>query len=108
MEAVKAHGGAGQTFFSTTRPGVTRGQHFHLAKVERFVVVRGEAEIALRRVLHDDVVRFRVSGRDPVVVDMPTMWAHSITNVGSDELLTLFWANEVFDPARPDTYAETV
>jgi UDP-2-acetamido-2,6-beta-L-arabino-hexul-4-ose reductase len=76
--------------------------------VERFVVVSGEAEIALRRVLHDDVVRFRVSGREPVVVDMPTMWAHSITNVGTGELLTLFWANEVFDPARPDTYPETV
>jgi UDP-2-acetamido-2,6-beta-L-arabino-hexul-4-ose reductase len=108
VEAVKAHGGGGQTFFSTTRPGITRGQHFHLAKVERFLVVRGEAEIALRRVLHDDVVRFRVSGREPAIVDMPTMWAHSITNVGTEDLLTLFWANEVFDPASPDTYAETV
>jgi UDP-2-acetamido-2,6-beta-L-arabino-hexul-4-ose reductase len=108
VEAVKAHGGGGQTFFSTTRPGITRGQHFHLAKVERFLVVRGEAEIALRRVLHDDVIRFRVSGREPVVVDMPTMWAHSITNVGDDDLLTLFWANEVFDPACPDTFAEAV
>jgi UDP-2-acetamido-2,6-beta-L-arabino-hexul-4-ose reductase len=108
VEAVKAHGGGGQTFFSSTRPGVTRGDHFHLAKVERFVVVRGEAEIRLRRVLHDRVYRFRVSGREPVVVDMPTMWAHSITNVGADDLLTMFWANEVFDPTRPDTYAETV
>jgi UDP-2-acetamido-2,6-beta-L-arabino-hexul-4-ose reductase len=108
VEAVKAHGGAGQTFFSTTRPGVTRGQHFHLAKVERFVVVHGEAEIALRRVLHDDVIRFRVSGREPVAVDMPTMWAHRITNVGDGKLLTMFWANEVFDPACPDTYPETV
>jgi len=108
VEAVKAHGGGGQTFFSTTRPGITRGQHFHLAKVERFLVVRGEAEIALRRVLHDDVVRFRVSGREPAIVDMPTMWAHSITNVGTEDLLTLFWANEVFDPASPDTFAEPV
>jgi UDP-2-acetamido-2,6-beta-L-arabino-hexul-4-ose reductase len=108
VEAVKAHGGGGQTFFSTTRPGITRGQHFHLAKVERFLVVSGEAEIALRRVLHDDVIRFRVSGREPVVVDMPTMWAHSITNVGDDDLLTLFWANEVFDPVCPDTFAEAV
>lgn len=108
VEAVKAHGTGGQTFFSTTRPGVTRGEHYHLSKVERFVVVRGEAEIRLRRVLHTDVVTFRVTGDEPVVVDMPTMWVHNITNVGSDDLLTLFWTNEIFDPDRPDTYAEKV
>jgi UDP-2-acetamido-2,6-beta-L-arabino-hexul-4-ose reductase len=107
-EAVKVHGGGGQLFFSSTRPGVIRGDHFHLAKVERFVVLRGEAEIALRRMLHDEVVRFQVSGAEPVVVDMPTMWAHNITNVGSSELLTLFWSNDLFDPARPDTYPERV
>ena len=108
VETVKVHGGGGQTFCSSTVPGVTRGEHFHLAKVERFVVVRGEAEICLRRVLHDDVLRFRVSGDEPVVVDMPTMWAHNITNVGEGELTTLFWSNDLFDPANPDTYAEPV
>jgi UDP-2-acetamido-2,6-beta-L-arabino-hexul-4-ose reductase len=108
VETVKTHGGGGQTFVSTTNPGVTRGEHFHLSKVERFAVLRGEAEIRLRRVLHDEVLRFRVSGAHPVVVDMPTMWAHSITNVGTDELLTLFWSNDVFDPDRPDTYPEPV
>jgi UDP-2-acetamido-2,6-beta-L-arabino-hexul-4-ose reductase len=108
VEAVKVHGGGGQTFCSSTVPGVTRGGHYHLAKVERFVVVRGEAEIRLRRVLHDEVLRFRVSGDEPVVVDMPTMWAHDITNVGGGELTTLFWANDLFDPADPDTYPEPV
>jgi UDP-2-acetamido-2,6-beta-L-arabino-hexul-4-ose reductase len=108
VEAVKVHGGGGQTFCSGTVPGITRGDHFHLAKVERFVVVRGEAEIWLRRVLHDEVIRFRVSGSEPAIVDMPTMWVHSITNVGDDELVTLFWANDLFDPARPDTYPEKV
>jgi UDP-2-acetamido-2,6-beta-L-arabino-hexul-4-ose reductase len=108
VETVKVHGGGGQTFCSSTVPGVTRGEHFHLAKVERFVVVRGEAEIAMRRVLHDDVIRFRVSGDEPAVVDMPTMWAHNITNVGDGELMTLFWANDLFDPAHPDTYPEPV
>jgi UDP-2-acetamido-2,6-beta-L-arabino-hexul-4-ose reductase len=107
VEVVKAHGG-GQTFGSTTRPGVTRGEHYHLAKVERFAVLRGSAEIALRRVGGENVVRFAVSGDDPVVVDMPTMWAHNITNTGRDELLTCFWSNEIFDPARPDTYPEPV
>jgi UDP-2-acetamido-2,6-beta-L-arabino-hexul-4-ose reductase len=108
VEAVKAHGGGGQTFYSTTRPGITRGEHFHLAKVERFAVLRGSAEISLRRVGHDDVVRFAVSGDEPTVVDMPAMWVHNITNTGPDELLTLFWTNEVFDPACPDTYPEPV
>jgi UDP-2-acetamido-2,6-beta-L-arabino-hexul-4-ose reductase len=108
VETVKVHGGGGQTFCSTTVPGVTRGQHFHLAKVERFVVVRGQAEICLRRVLHDEVLRFEVSGDEPAVVDMPAMWAHNITNTGSGELVTLFWSNDLFDAANPDTYAETV
>jgi UDP-2-acetamido-2,6-beta-L-arabino-hexul-4-ose reductase len=107
-EAIKAHGGAGRIYFSSTRPGITRGEHFHLANVERFIVLRGEAEIALRRVLHDDIVRFRVSGAEPVAVDMPTMWVHNITNVGDSELLTLFWSNDLFDPGRPDTYPERV
>lgn len=108
VEAVRVHGGGGHTFFSTTRPGATRGGHFHLAKVERFVVLRGEAEIRLRRLLHAEVVRLRVSGSTPVAVDMPTMWVHDITNVGDDDLLTLFWANEHFDPARPDTFPQPV
>jgi UDP-2-acetamido-2,6-beta-L-arabino-hexul-4-ose reductase len=108
VEAVKVHGGGGQSFVSSTVPGVTRGQHYHLAKVERFLVLRGEAEISLRRLLHDDVVTFRVCGDEPAIVDMPTMWAHNITNTGSGELLTLFWANDLFDPANPDTYPEKV
>ncbi|WP_026268451.1 NAD-dependent epimerase/dehydratase family protein [Micromonospora sp. CNB394] len=108
FEAVRVHGGGGQTFASTTRPGISRGDHFHLAKIERFVVLRGSAEIALRRIGHQEVVTFPVGGDAPVVVDMPTMWAHKITNTGSAELLTLFWANEIFDPTSPDTYAEPV
>ncbi|WBB46668.1 capsular biosynthesis protein [Verrucosispora sp. WMMA2044] len=107
-EVVRARGGGGQTFVSTTRPGVSRGNHFHLAKVERFAVVRGTAEIRLRRVGYRDVVSFPVSGVSPVVVDMPTMWAHEIINTGTDDLLTLFWTNELFDPTHPDTYPESV
>lgn len=108
VEAVKVHAGGGQTFCSTSFPGQTRGEHFHLTKVERFMVVRGSAEISLRRFGGDEVVRFRVSGRKPVAVDMPTMWVHKIVNTGTDELMTLFWANEIFDPANPDTYPEPV
>lgn len=108
VEVVRAHGGPGQTFVSTTRPGITRGEHFHLRKVERFVVVAGQARIGLRR-LHDTaVISFDVDGEHPVVVDMPTLWAHNITNTGDRELTTLFWTNELFDPDQPDTYPEPV
>ena len=107
-ETVRAHGGTGQTFVSTTHPGVTRGEHFHLRKIERFVVVRGTARIALRRLFSDTVVDFAVDGGAPVAIDMPTMWAHNITNTGTDELITLFWTNELFDPTAPDTFPEPV
>lgn len=107
-EAVKVHGGQGQSFVSTTVPGVTRGEHFHLQKVERFVVVRGQARIELRKVLGSEVIGFDVDGDNPAVVDMPTLWAHNITNTGDTELVTLFWANELFDPNAPDTYPERV
>lgn len=108
VETVRSHGGQGQTFVSTTRPGITRGEHFHLRKIERFVVLSGRATISLRKVLGADIVRFDVSGERPVVIDMPTMWAHNITNIGDEELVTLFWTNELFDPSDPDTYREPV
>jgi UDP-2-acetamido-2,6-beta-L-arabino-hexul-4-ose reductase len=108
VEAVKSHGGGGQTFFSTTVPGATRGNHFHLRKVERFVVIEGRARISLRKLFAEDVMDIDVSGDVRVAVDMPTMWAHSITNTGESELLTLFWTDSVFDPDRPDTYPEPV
>ena len=107
FEAVKG-GGGGQTFLSTTHPGVTRGDHFHLKKVERFLVVSGEATIRIRRVLDGKVWQFHVSGTIPQVVDMPTLCTHSIENMGSNDLLTLFWAHEMFDPDAPDTYADKV
>lgn len=108
FEAVRAHGGTGQTFVSTTAPRMTRGDHFHLSKIERFFVIRGEAEIALRRVYDDEVIRFRISGGDHSFVDMPTMWVHNITNVGEGELITLFWAEQLLNPCSPDTYWEPV
>lgn len=108
FETVRAHGGTGQAFVSTTRPGQMRGDHYHLHKVERFFVVRGEAEINLRRLLHDDVVTFRLSGEHPSFVDMPTMWVHNIRNVGDSELVTMFWADQLLDLDNPDQYPEKV
>jgi UDP-2-acetamido-2,6-beta-L-arabino-hexul-4-ose reductase len=107
FEAVKSVGG-GQTFLSTTRPGITRGNHYHRAKVERFLVVQGTATIRVRRLFDESASVFTVSGDTPQYVDMPALHTHNITNTGTDDVMTLFWANEVFDPACPDTYAEMV
>ncbi len=108
VEVVRSHGGQGQTFASTTKPGITRGEHFHLHKIERFVVLSGQARISLRKLFSADTVWFDVDGTTPVAVDMPTMWVHNITNTGKDELVTLFWTNELFDLQAPDTFPEQV
>jgi len=107
FEAVKG-GGGGQTFLSTTHPGITRGDHFHLKKVERFLVIEGDAVIRIRRVLSDEVHEFRVSGAQPAPVDMPTLYTHSIENVGETPVTTLFWTHDLFDPENPDTFADKV
>ncbi len=107
FEAVKNRNG-GQAFLSTTKPGITRGNHYHFHKVERFLVVKGQANICLRRLLDDHIETFEVSGDHPVYVDMPTLHTHNITNTGDEELMTLFWSHEIFDPDTPDTYFEPV
>lgn len=85
-ETVRAFGGEAQVFFSTTRPGHTRGQHFHLRKVERFLVVRGTGVIRFRKLFSRDIIEIPVSGNRPAIVDMPTMWVHSIVNTGPEDL----------------------
>ena len=98
----------GQCFVSTTKPGITRGNHYHVNKFERFFIVKGEALLRLRRLLSDDIEEFYIDGRDPGYVDIPTLHTHNITNIGEGELITLFWADEIYDPENPDTYAEFV
>jgi UDP-2-acetamido-2,6-beta-L-arabino-hexul-4-ose reductase len=108
FETIRARGGTGMAFMSTTLPGQKRGEHYHLHKVERFFVIKGEAEIELRRLLHDDVVSFRLSGDKPSFVDMPTLWVHNIRNVGDVELVTMFWSDQLLDPVNPDQYPELI
>ncbi len=107
FEAVKG-GGGGQSFVSWTEPGVTRGDHFHLHKVERFLVLQGQAIIRIRRVLGGPVWEYRVSGDQPAPVDMPTLHTHNITNIGDTPLLTMFWTHDLFNPNAPDTFADPV
>lgn len=108
FEVLRSRGGTGQTSFSTTKPGVTRGDHFHRRKVERFTILAGEAEISLRRLFDNQVFTYRITGAEPQSVDMPTMYAHNIRNVGMETLYTAFWTNDIFDPSSPDTIPETV
>jgi UDP-2-acetamido-2,6-beta-L-arabino-hexul-4-ose reductase len=107
VETVKAMG-QGQFSFSTTKPGITRGNHFHLRKVERFAVIKGEAQIQLRRIGTEEVISYKLSGDKPGYVDIPVWYTHNITNIGNEELVTLFWINEFFNPDDPDTYYEKV
>ena len=107
FEVLRANG-QGQTSISTTVPGITRGEHYHLDKIERFVVVSGEATISMRQLFTDTVTTYRVNGAEPVAIDMPPLTTHNIVNVGEGELVTLFWSNDHFDPDNPDTYPEPV
>jgi len=102
-EFLKAHH-FGQVFVSTTKPGVTRGNHFHHTKTEKFLVVQGDAEIRFRHIVTGEIIRYRVTGSAFRVVDIPPGYTHAIENIGETDLIVLFWASEVFDPTQTDTY----
>lgn len=97
-------GVGGQCSFSTTVPDITRGNHFHTRKIERFAVIKGKALIQLRKIDTDEVLDFYLDGNEPAYVDMPIWYTHNIKNVGTEELFTIFWINEPFDPKDADTY----
>jgi len=99
---------AGQVFISTTKKGITRGNHYHHSKVEKFCVINGEARIALRKINSDEIHEYQVSGEKPTILDIPPGYTHSIENTGRGEMICLFWANEVFNPETPDTYYNPV
>lgn len=98
----------GQVSFSTTVPGITRGNHYHTRKIERFAVIKGKALIQLRRIGTDEVLDFYLDGNEPAYVDMPIWFTHNIKNIGDEVLYTNFWINEFYDPNDPDTYFEEV
>ena len=99
---------SGQFSYSTTRPGVTRGNHFHIRKAERFAVIRGKARIQLRKIGTEKIINYELDGKEPAFVDIPIWYTHNIANIGTEELITLFWINESYDPDNPDTFYENV
>lgn len=96
-------GSRGQVSLNVSRPHITKGDHWHQTKHEKFIVLQGEGVIRFRKVGDSTVIAYKVSGENLTVVDIPTGYTHSIENTGDTDMLTLMWANEVFDPARPDT-----
>jgi len=107
VEVIKLNIG-GQVSFSTTEPDVTRGNHYHTRKIERFAVIKGKALIQLRRIGTNEILNFYLDGEEPAYVDMPIWYTHNIKNIGNEVLYTNFWINEFFDPNDADTYIETV
>ena len=98
----------GQVSFSTTKPGITRGNHFHTRKIERFAVIKGKALIQLRKIGSDEVLDFHLNGDEPAYVDMPIWYTHNIKNIGEEVLYTNFWINEPYNTEDPDTFFEDV
>jgi UDP-2-acetamido-2,6-beta-L-arabino-hexul-4-ose reductase len=104
MEMLKTRD-SGQFSVFTAHPGVTRGGHYHHSKTEKFLVVRGQARFRFRQIVSGEIHEILTSSDNPQVVETIPGWTHDITNIGSDEMIVALWANEIFDRARPDTYA---
>lgn len=99
----------GQVSINISKPGITKGQHWHNTKTEKFIVVAGTGIIQLRKIGTDEIVEYRVSGEEITVVDMIPGYTHNIINLSETEnLVTVMWCNECFNPERPDTFFEEV
>ena len=94
----------GQVSVNVSKPGITKGNHWHHTKNEKFLVVSGTGLIRFRRLDEEEILEYRVSGEKLEVVDIPPGYTHNIINLGQTDLVTVMWASEAFDPARPDTY----
>jgi UDP-2-acetamido-2,6-beta-L-arabino-hexul-4-ose reductase len=107
FEIIKlTHGG--QLFFSSTRPGVIRGDHYHRRRIERFCVIKGEAVIRLRQVNDREIREYKIDAEQPCMVDIPIFHTHHIENIGCENLHTIFWSNELYNPIDNDTFHEEV
>ena len=98
----------GQVSVNVSKPGITKGQHWHHSKNEKFLVVSGKGLIQFRDIYSDEIIEYYVSGDKLEVIDIPTGYTHNIINIGESDMVTIMWANEKFDPKHPDTYYEEV
>lgn len=102
-EIIKSFVG-GQVSVNVSKPGITKGNHWHRLKNEKFLVVSGTGIIRFRKIGTEEVIEYHVSGDHPVVVDIPIGYTHNISNTGDTDMVTLMWVNQIFDPENPDTY----
>jgi len=98
----------GQVSINISHPGIVKGNHWHHTKNEKFLVVKGEGVIRFRNIFSREVIEYHVSGDKLEVVDIPCGYTHNIENVGTEDMVTVMWANEAFDPDHPDTFFEPV
>lgn len=109
VEVLKLENTGGQISFSDTYPGITRGNHYHIHKFERFAVIKGKALLQLRKIGEDEVLNFEIDATEcPAFVDMPIWYTHNISNIGVEDVYTIFWISEFFNPEDPDTFFEKV
>lgn len=94
----------GQISVNISKPGITKGNHWHHTKNEKFLVVSGKGVIRFRKIDSDEVIEYFISGEKMEVVDIPTGYTHNIENLGDSDMVTIMWVNEPFDPEKPDTY----
>lgn len=98
----------GQISINISHPGIKKGNHWHHTKNEKFLVVSGRGLIQLRKIGEKDIISYQVSGEELKVIDIPTGYTHCIENLGKDDMVTVMWANETFNPDKPDTYYEEI
>ena len=98
----------GQFSYFTSHPGVTRGEHYHHSKTEKFLVIKGTAHFRFRHIVTSETLEMVVQGGEARVVETVPGWTHNITNTGEDELIVMLWANYIFDPQKPDTISMKV
>jgi UDP-2-acetamido-2,6-beta-L-arabino-hexul-4-ose reductase len=107
VEMLKTHD-SGQFSYFTAFPGITRGGHYHHSKTEKFLVIKGSACFRFRQIATNESYELHTTGDNPEIVETGPGWCHDITNEGEEELLVLLWANEIFDPENPDTFAKEI
>jgi UDP-2-acetamido-2,6-beta-L-arabino-hexul-4-ose reductase len=99
---------SGQVSFFTAKPGVTRGGHYHHSKTEKFLVVKGDARFGFRHIASEETHEIITTSEELKIVETMPGWAHDITNIGDEDMVVMLWANEIFDPEKPDTYATSL
>ena len=95
----------GQFSYFTAHPGITRGEHYHHSKTEKFLVIKGTAHFGFRHITTGECYELVTKGGEARIVETVPGWTHNITNIGDDEMIVMLWANEIFDQKKPDTFA---